>query len=156
MHSFNGYRTCYYRTFACGKPTKAQVEAYNKAWEWLGKSIKAVKPGATTAEIASCWPSAEEIGLKDEREAFLLQFGHGIGMSIWEKPVISRLFSLDNPFTLKEGMVFALETYCASADGKGGARIEEEVIVTKEGNEVITKYPIEELITCGLPGCMVY
>lgn len=159
MHSFNGYRTCYYRTFVCGKPTKAQVEAYNKAWEWLGNSIKAVKPGATTAEIASCWPPAEEIGLKglkDEREAFLLQFGHGIGMSIWEKPVISRLFSLDNPFTLKEGMVFALETYCPSADGKGGARIEEEVIVTKEGNEVITKYPIEELITCGLPGCMVY
>lgn len=156
MHSFNGYRTCYYRTFSCGKPTKGQVEAYDKCWAWLKKSIEAVKPGATTAEIAACWPGAQEIGLKDEKEAFLLQFGHGIGMSIWERPVISRLFSLENPFTLKEGMVFALETYCPSADGKGGARLEEEVVVTKTGHEVITKYPIEELISCGLPGSTAY
>lgn len=156
MHSFNGYRTCYYRTFVCGKPTKAQEQAYTKAWEWLKKSIEAVKPGATTADIARCWPAAEEFGFKDEREAFLLQFGHGIGLSIWEKPVISRLFSLEKPFVLQEGMVFALETYCPSSDGKGGARIEEEVVVTADGCEVITKYPAEELISCGLPGSMAY
>lgn len=156
MHSYNGYRTCYYRTFVCGKPTKAQEEAYEKAWQWLKASIEAVKPGATTADIARCWPPAQEIGLKDEKEAFLLQFGHGIGMSIWEKPVISRLFSLEKPFVLQEGMVFALETYCPSSDGKGGARIEEEVVVTKDGHEVITKYPIESLISCGLPGTLAY
>lgn len=156
MHSYNGYRTCYYRTFICGKATKAQEEAYAKAWQWLKASIDAVRPGATTADIARCWPAAQDFGLKDEKEAFLLQFGHGIGMSIWEKPVISRLFSLDKPFVLQEGMVFALETYCPSSDGKGGARIEEEVVVTKDGNEVITKYPIEELISCGLPGSLAY
>lgn len=156
MHSFNGYRTCYYRTFICGKPTQAQVEAYDKAWAWLKKSIEAIKPGVTTADVARCWPTAQEIGLKDEREAFLLQFGHGIGMSIWEKPVISRLFSLDHPFTIKEGMTFALETYCPSADGKGAARIEEEVAVTKDGCERLFKFPVEELISCGLPGSMAY
>ncbi|MBE3580519.1 MAG: aminopeptidase P family protein [Thermoanaerobacteraceae bacterium] len=156
MHSYNGYRTCYYRTFVCGKPTKAQEEAYTRAYEWLYNSIKAVKPGATTADIAKNWPTAQEIGLKDEKEAFLLQFGHGIGLSIWEKPVVSRLFSLDHPFTLQEGMVFALETYCPSADGKGGARIEEEVVVTGTGCEVITKYPCDELISCGLPGSKAY
>ncbi|SOC25319.1 Xaa-Pro aminopeptidase [Ureibacillus xyleni] len=155
MHSFNGYRTCYYRTFVCGHPTKAQEEAYNKAYQWLQASIKAVKPGATTADIAACWPTAQEIGLKDEKEAYLLQFGHGIGMSIWEKPVVSRLF-MDKPFELKEGMVFALETYCPSADGKGGARIEDEVVVTKDGCEVITKFPAEELISCGLPGTKAF
>jgi Xaa-Pro aminopeptidase len=152
MHSFNGYRTCYYRTFICGKPTKAQIEAYNKAWAWLKKSIDAVKPGVTTADIASCWPPAEEFGFKDEREAFLLQFGHGIGMSIWEKPIISRLFSLEHPFTLKEGMTFALETYCPSSDGQGAARIEEEVAVTKDGCERLFKFPCEELISCWSPG----
>lgn len=156
MHSYNGYRTCYYRTFICGKATKAQEEAYAKAWQWLKASIDAVRPGATTADIARCWPAAQDFGLKNEKEAFLLQFGHGIGMSIWEKPVISRLFSLDKPFVLQEGMVFALETYCPASDGKGGARIEEEVVVTKDGNEVITKYPIEELISCGLPGSLAY
>ncbi len=156
MHSFNGYRTCYYRTFICGKPSQAQLKAYDKAWTWLKKSIDAVKPGVTTADVASCWPPAEEFGMKDEKEAFLLQFGHGIGMSIWEKPVISRLFSLEYPFPIKEGMTFALETYCPSEDGQGAARIEEEVVVTKDGCERLFKFPCEELISCGVPGTMAY
>jgi Xaa-Pro aminopeptidase len=156
MHSYMGYRTCYYRTFSCGKPTKAQLEAYKTAWKWLKDSIDAVKPGATTADVAEAWPAPEKYHMKTEQEAFLLQFGHGVGMSIWEKPVISRLFSLDHPFPIKEGMVFALETYCPSADGKGTARIEEEVLVTKNGCERIFGYPIEELISCGLPGTMAY
>jgi len=150
MHSFNGYRTCYYRTFVCGKPTSAQIEAYEKAWTWLKNSMDAIKPGVTTADVASCWPAAEELGLKDEREAFLLQFGHGVGLSIWERPVISRLFSFEHPFTIKEGMTFALETYCSSADGQGAARIEEEVLVIKDGYERLFKFPAEELISCGL------
>lgn len=156
MHSYMGYRTCYYRTFACGKPTRAQLQAYETAWKWLKDSIDAVKPGATTADVARVWPSPEEFGMKSEEEAFLLQFGHGVGLSIWEKPVISRLFSLDHPYPIKEGMVFAMETYCPSADGKGPARIEEEVVVTKDGCERIFGYPIEELISCGLPGTMAY
>jgi len=156
MHSYMGYRTCYYRTFVCGKPTKAQLEAYDIAWKWLKDSIEVVKPGTTTADVAQVWPTPEEFGLKSEDEAFLLQFGHGVGLSIWEKPVISRLFSLDHPYPIREGMVFALETYCPSADGKGAARIEEEVVVTKEGCERIFRYPIEELISCGVPGTTAY
>lgn len=156
MHSFNGYRTCYYRTFVCGKPSKAQVEAYDKAWAWLKASIDAVKPGATTADVAKAWPPAEAVGLKNEREAFLLQFGHGVGMSIWERPVISRLTSLDHPSPILEGMTFALETYCPSADGNGAARIEEEVVVTKDGCERLFKFPVEYLISCGTPGTEAY
>jgi Xaa-Pro dipeptidase len=156
MHSYNGYRTCYYRTFVVGKPTKAQLEAYDLAWKWLKDSIDAVKPGATTADVAKAWPPPEGVGLKTEDEAFLLQFGHGVGLSIWEKPVISRLFSLNKPYPIHEGMVFALETYCPSADGKGAARIEEEVVVTRDGCERLFRYPIEELISCGVPGTMAY
>jgi len=156
MHSYMGYRTCYYRTFVCGKPTMAQLKAYELAWKWLKDSIDAVRPGGTTADVARAWPAPGAFGLKTEDEAFLLQFGHGVGMSIWEKPVISRLFSLDHPYPIKEGMVFALETYCPSADGKGAARIEEEVVVTSGGAERIFRYPIEELISCGVPGTMAY
>jgi Xaa-Pro dipeptidase len=152
MHSYLGYRTCYYRTFVCGKPTAAQIEAHATAWKWLRDSIAAVKPGATTADVARAWPAPDAYGLRTEEEAFLLQFGHGVGMSIWEKPVISRLFSLQHPYPIQEGMVFALETYCPSADGKGAARIEEEVVVTPEGCERLFRYPVEELIACGLPG----
>jgi len=156
MHSYMGYRTCYYRTFICGKPSREQLEAYATAWKWLKDSIDAVKPGATTADVARAWPAPGEFGLKTENEAFLLQFGHGVGLSIWEKPVISRLFSLEHPYPMREGMVFALETYCPSADGRGAARIEEEVVVTKDGHERIFRYPVEELISCGVPGTMAY
>ena len=72
-----------------------------------------------------------------------------MGLSIWEKPIFSRLVSLDHPETLEEGMVFALETYWPAADGVSAARIEEEVVVTSEGAEVITKFPAEELLVAG-------
>ena len=156
MHAYNGYRTCYYRTFVCGKPTKPQLDAYEIAWKWLKDSIDAVKPGATTADVAKAWPAPDKFGLKSEEEAFLLQFGHGVGLSIWEKPVISRLFSLDHPYKIEEGMVFALETYYPSSDGKGAARLEEEVVVTKDGCERRFRYPVDELISCGVPGTMGY
>ncbi|MDD4189575.1 MAG: Xaa-Pro peptidase family protein [Eubacteriales bacterium] len=155
MHSFMGYRTCYYRTFSCGLPSLAQEKAFERAHKWLFDAMAKIKDGATTADVAGEWPKAQESGYKDEREAFLCQFAHGIGMSIWEKPAISRLFSLDNPFTLRENMVFAIETYCPSEDGNGGVRIEEEVVVKKDGCEIITKYPIDHLISCGLAGCEV-
>jgi hypothetical protein len=57
--------------------------------------------------------------------------------------------SFDAPEVLEEGMVFALETYWPAADGWGAARIEEELVVTKDGCEVITKFPAEELLVAG-------
>jgi Xaa-Pro aminopeptidase len=78
-----------------------------------------------------------------------LQYGHGVGLSIWEKPIFSRLVSFDHPEELKEGMVFALETYWPSSDGWGAARIEEEVVVTATGCQVITKFPAEDLLIAG-------
>ncbi len=149
LHSFNGYRTCYYRTFAVGSASPAQRDAYKIAREYMDRAIAAVRPGATTADIVALWPRAQEFGFPDEEAAFALQYGHGVGLSIWEKPIFSRLVSFDNPETLEEGMVFALETYWPSADGVGAARIEEEVVVTADGCEVITKFPAEDLLIAG-------
>lgn len=149
LHSFNGYRTCYYRTFAVGSASTAQRDAYTRAREYMDRAIALVRPGATTADIAAVWPRAEEFGFPDEMAAFALQYGHGVGLSIWEKPIFSRLTSFDHPEVLEEGMVFALETYWPSSDGWGAARIEEEVVVTADGCEVITKFPAEELIVAG-------
>lgn len=156
MHAFNGYRTCYYRTFICGQPNKHQQEAYDKASRWLSDSLDLIKPGASTAEVAAAWPQAEAFGLRDEHEAYLLQYGHGIGLSLWERPILSRRFNFEHPTELKEGMVFAVETWCGSADGSGAARIEEEVVVTATGCEIITNFPSDRLISCGLPGCDVF
>ena len=156
MHAFNGYRTCYYRTFICGKPNKYQLEAYETCSKWLSDGIDVIKPGATTADVAAVWPEAPEFGYRNEDEAFLLQYGHGIGLSLWERPILSRRFSFDHPTEFKEGMTFAVECWCGAEDGSGAARIEEEIVVTKEGCEIITNYPSDHLISCGLPGCEVY
>ena len=145
IQSYNGYRTCYYRTFGVGRATTAQRDAYKKAREWIDVAIEMVRPGLTTDEIARAWPKATEFGFDDEMEAFGLQFGHGLGLALHERPIISRLNSLEHPVRLEEGMVFALETYCPASDGYSAARIEEEVVVTAEGAKVITLFPAEEL-----------
>jgi Xaa-Pro aminopeptidase len=149
LHSYNGYRTCYYRTFAVGSASAAQRDAYTICREYMDRAIEMVKPGATTADIVEVWPTAQEFGFANEEAAFALQYGHGVGLSIWERPIFSRLTSFDAPETLEEGMVFALETYWPAKDGWGAARIEEELIVTKDGCEVITKFPAEELLVAG-------
>src|ERR1700741_5338011 len=149
LHSYHGYRTCYYRTFAVGSAFSAQRDSYTRCREYMDEAIRLVRSGATTADIVSVWPTAQEFGFPDEEAAFALQYGHGVGLSIWEKPVFSRLVSLEYPEVLEEGMVFALETYWPSSDGWGAARIEEELVVTKNGCEGITKFPAEELLVVG-------
>ncbi|SNT63340.1 Xaa-Pro aminopeptidase [Asanoa hainanensis] len=149
LHSHVGYRTCYYRCFAVGSASAGMRDAYVRCREYMDRAIAAVRPGATTADIVSLWPRAEEFGFANEEAAFALQYGHGVGLSIWEKPIFSRLVSLDHPEVIEEGMVFALETYWPAKDGWGAARIEEEVVVTADGCEVITKFPAEDLLVAG-------
>jgi Xaa-Pro aminopeptidase len=149
IHSFMGYRTCYYRTFNVGGVNSAQLDAYKQCREWLDTAIALVRPGMTTDRIAEVWPTAQELGFPDEETCFGLQFGHGIGVGLYESPMISRVHSLDHPVELQEGMVFALETYCAATDGRSAARIEEEVVVTAAGCDVLTRFPAEELLVAG-------
>jgi len=149
LHSFNGYRTCYYRTFAIGSASPAMVDAYKRSRDYMDAAISIVKPGITTADVVKLWPKAQEFGFANEEAAFALQYGHGVGLSIWEKPIFSRLVSLDHPEVIEEGMVFALETYWPAADGWSAARLEEEVVVTKDGCELITRFPSEKLLVAG-------
>ncbi len=149
LHSHMGYRTCYYRTFAVGSASQAQRDAYAICRDYMDQAIAMIKPGVTTADVVSLWPKAQDFGFPDEEAAFALQYGHGVGLSIWEPPIFSRMTSFDNPEVLEEGMVFALETYWPAADGWGAARIEEEVVVRADGCEVITKFPAEELLVAG-------
>jgi len=145
LQSFMGYRTCYYRTFNVSRATPAQHDAYKKCREWLDLAIDLIKPGVTTDEVCSVWPKAQEFGFPDEFAAFGLQFGHGLGLNLHERPIISRVVSMDHPTVIKEGMVFALETYCPAKDGYSAARIEEEVVVTDKGHTIISLFPAEQL-----------
>jgi Xaa-Pro dipeptidase len=145
IQSFMGYRTCYYRTFNVGRATGAQRTAYRKAREWMDRAIELLKPGMSSDKIATAFPEAKEIGFASEMDAFGLNFCHGLGLGLHERPLISRLTSFREPIELKAGMVFAVETYCPATDGISAARIEEEVILTPKGAQIISLYPAEEL-----------
>jgi Xaa-Pro dipeptidase len=145
IQSFMGYRTCYYRTFNVGKATPAQRTAYKKAREWMDKAIELLKPGMSSDKIARALPEAKDIGFETEMAAFGLNFCHGLGLGLHERPLISRVNSLREPIELKAGMVFAVETYCPATDGISAARIEEEVILTPTGAKIISLYPAQEL-----------
>jgi Xaa-Pro dipeptidase len=145
IQAYMGYRTCYYRTINVGMANDLQKDAYKQCREWVDASINLIKPGVSTDKVAAVWPKAEELGFSSEMECFGLQFGHGLGVALHERPIISRLVSMDNPLEIKEGMVFALETYCAAKDGRSAARIEEEVVVTDKGCEIITLFPAQDL-----------
>ncbi len=145
IQSFMGYRTCYYRTFNVGRATPSQRTAYKKAREWMDVAIDLLRPGVGSDRIAAALPKAEQAGFANEMDAFGLNFCHGLGLGLHERPLISRLTSFKEPIELKVGMVFAVETYCPASDGVSAARIEEEVILTPKGPQIISLYPAEEL-----------
>ena len=80
LHSYMGYRTCYYRTFAIASASRPLVDAYKRCRYYLDAAISLICPGATTAEVVAVWPKAQEFGFPDEEAAFALQFGHGVGL----------------------------------------------------------------------------
>jgi Xaa-Pro dipeptidase len=149
IHSYNGYRTCYYRTFGVGWATESQRDAYKQARDWMDAALDKLGPGVGSDQVAAVLPKATEFGFDSELQAFGLQFAHGLGLGLHERPIISRLNSMKDPVELKAGMVFAMETYCPASDGTSAARIEEEVVVTDYGIEVLTKFPAQELFVAG-------
>ena len=145
IQSYMGYKTCYYRTFTVGSATAAQHDAYKKARQWMDGAISMLKPGVSTDQVAKMFPKSTEIGFETEMSAFGLNFCHGLGLGLHERPLVSRLNSLKDPYELKAGMVFAVETFCPATDGVSAARIEEEVVLTPNGAKIITLFPAQEL-----------
>ena len=133
---------------ASGKPTQKQKDIHQRCLDYQLAGIEATKPGATSADVATVWPDAKTMGANSEMEVFGLQYGHGLGVGLWEFPIISRAYSIDHPVEIEPGMVFALETYAGI--GYDGVRLEDEVVVTETGIEVITKFPTNELFGCGM------
>jgi Xaa-Pro dipeptidase len=112
----------------------------------MDRGIEGIRAGVGTDEVAALLPRAEEFGFASEMEAFGLQFAHGLGLGLHERPIISRLNSMKEPVELQVGMVFALETYCPASDGFSAARIEEEIVITEDGPQVLTLFPAQTLM----------
>ena len=148
---YRGYRSCYYRTFTCGKATQRQKEIYAECRDLLFKGLAQIKAGNTTADIYKGWPGPEHWGGKDWRDVSDVAIGHGIGLDNQEAPIITALFAAAKPVPLLEGMVIALETFYGSKPGelpRQGARVEDMVVVTKDGYELLTKWPEDEITEC--------
>jgi Xaa-Pro aminopeptidase len=129
-----------------GKATDAHKATYDEAHEWLWDSIEMVKPGVTTRDIASKWPSAQETwGYAEEDQAAANNWGHGLGLAQYDPPVISRIWSLDHPVEIQKGMTFALETQ-HGVMYEYGVRLEEMIYVTDSGYELVSTYKNHEII----------
>jgi len=142
---YMGYKTCYYRTFMCGKPTQNQKDVYNTAYKIVKDTMDVSKAGVMTSELVKLWPSAKDVGYDNDEEGFLLQLCHGIGITHWAKPAILPGYSEQNPIPLEENMVIAYENYYHR--NGDAARIEEEAVITKDGVRTLTRFPMETLLT---------
>jgi Xaa-Pro aminopeptidase len=149
-NSFQGYKSCYYRTFVCGKPTAEQDDIFEECRAMMYAGMAAVKAGNTTLDICEKWPTDPHYWGPYEHwyQVGGLAMGHGIGISLHEKPWISLPQARANPEKLEEGMVIALETWTGKYGGKDGVRLEEQMVVTKDGYDLLSKWPVDKLTRC--------
>ncbi|QIB74335.1 aminopeptidase P family protein [Halogeometricum borinquense] len=143
-----GYRSCYYRTFSMGEPTKAQKDAYETARDNLYDVLERIEPGATTDEICKGFPDmegehADWYDATDHWQMTTNHWAHGLGLQLYEVPLIWRGLSPDHPIEIEEGMTMAVETM-EPAD-RQGVRVEEMVVVRENGVEILSQWPVEEI-----------
>jgi Xaa-Pro dipeptidase len=144
--SYMGYKTCYYRTFSVGRaPDRKALDWYKELVDRLDAVIDAIKPGATTADAAKHFPPASKWGYEDEAELLTIEIGHGIGMHHYGYPIINRQWSLKHPQVFEAGMAVAVEGREGEV-GVGGVRLEDAVIVTENGAELIDHWPRDEIL----------
>lgn len=130
---FNGYWGDFTRTWICGDiaPTKEQIDLHMKCYNAVWNSCAASKLGNSTLDV---YKAAEPYVLDS--------LGHGSGTNPWELPYFSPA-AYDDPMQLAEGMSFNLEPY-AGKPGIGGFRLENNLVVTKNGPDIYTPYPYDE------------
>ena len=155
-NSFQGYKSCYYRTFICGTATDEQKEGYEVARKMMYDGMAQMKAGNTTADVLNAWPKGPEFwGYNDRKMLGGLALAHGVGLSLHDYP----MFGLGGPsetekaVKFEEGMTIAIETYFGDRDHdrRGfGTRLEEVIAITADGYELLTKYPVENIIECPL------
>jgi Xaa-Pro aminopeptidase len=138
-----GYFVDFVRCFRCGggRWTPKEKDLYKECHSTMYGAIEMFKAGNTTADVAARLPTYadDEFGT-----VTLQQFAHSIGLSLYEGMWISRAYSLEYPVPLEEGMYFAAETFAGHPGLEQTVRLEENLLVTKDGPVIFTKYPFEE------------
>ena len=137
-----GYCTDMSRTWLCGdeKPSSEQKDIYTKAYDQIQMNMQSLKPGLTFQELTL---NAKEYPRNEYRHYSVLY--HGVGMCD-EFPAIPFSWELnENSFdgVLTPQMVLCVESYIGRRDGGPGVKLEEQVLITENGYELLTSYPFE-------------
>ena len=143
---FNGYFSDQTRTVIHGSPNQKQKDIYKTVFDSIQTLIEVMKPGALNTDVSI----AVRKVMKDhgfEREAYFGVLGHSIGIAGLEAPFIGeRTLAGDQKFVqfkLQAGMIFSMEPTVA-AHGVGGVRLEDTILITETGNEVLSTAPYDE------------
>lgn len=141
----NGYFADISRTFHCGpaKPTKRQKQLYQLAVQEIEHNLKLIRPGISFTEIQQqAWPVPEEF----HQNAYSCVM-HGVGMCD-EYPFVRPVFRGQGHYdgTLEAGMVICVESYMGAVDDREGVKLEQQVLVTEDGYEMMSTYPLEEAL----------
>ena len=133
---FQGYHSDQTRTVICGSPSSEQQKIYQIVKKAHDKAIEKVRPGIPVGDVDGA--ARDYIRSKGYGEYFGHGTGHGIGLAVHEDPAINS----ENKGLVQEGMVFTIEPGIYLPD-QGGVRIEDMVLVTAHGAEVLTYLPTE-------------
>lgn len=141
----DGYCSDLTRTVSVGAPTEDAIRLHAAVRDAQRAAIEAVKPGVPATSVdAAARSLLESRGLG---EAFGHGTGHGLGLDVHEEPRVGPPRPHSASVQLEPGMVFTIEPG-AYLPGMGGVRIEDDVLVTGDGYEVLTSVP-RELLALG-------
>jgi len=146
-NSYCGYKSCYYRTFMCGEARQEHKDCYDVALKMLYDAMGEIKAGVNSNDVLAKFPHDPKFwGYDSLRDCQGFALAHGLGLTLHEAPN----FGKPGGWMLEEGNVLAIETYYGPPGSDYGVRLEECVAVTKDGYELLTHYPIDQLIECGI------
>jgi Xaa-Pro aminopeptidase len=133
----SGYFIDFVRNFKCaGKMTQQEIDLYREVYDSMYAGIEQLKPGNTTADVASKFPEYDDDKFGT---VTLQQFAHSIGLTLYEGMWMSRAYSLQYPAEIKENMYFAIETFAGHPKLRQTSRLEENVLVSAEGPVIFTQ-----------------
>jgi Xaa-Pro aminopeptidase len=143
---FNGYFSDFTRTVIFGKPNAQHKKIYRAVYEMMNEIKRTLVPGNTNADVNK---AARKIvvdhGFKGHDYLGLL--GHSIGVTGLTYPIVGEIAAMsEQEVVLKPGMIFSLEPgiFIPGVPGGGGVRLEDTILVTEKGNEVLTTTPYDE------------
>jgi Xaa-Pro aminopeptidase len=141
----DGYCSDLTRTVSVGAPTPDALRLHAAVRDAQRAAMEAVKPGVPATSVDGA--ARELLESRGLGEAFGHGTGHGLGLDIHEEPRVGPPRSHSASVQLEPGMVFTIEPG-AYLPGMGGVRIEDDVLVTGDGCEVLTSVP-RELLALG-------